>query len=293
MNMITLLLVEDDPADTRLIKDALARLRYITVDLVCANSLANAFACLDDLKLDVIISNLDLTDSTGLETLIRISEKVPEVPIIVLTGDEDEELAVGALQAGAQDYLRKGQINNISMLYRSIRYSIERNRLIQQLKSISITDELTGLYNRRGFLMLAKKQLELAARMNKTMWLIYMDVDNMKWINDNLGHHEGDNALRNTANILQQTFRESDILARIGGDEFAVIAFEDSKTGADGMISRITTDLASFNAEKERPYQLSVSIGGVPCDARPDCDISMLLTRADKVMYEQKIARKS
>jgi two-component system, cell cycle response regulator len=292
LNTIRLLLIENDPGDTRLIKDALTRLKHISVDLVCTNSLPNAFTCLDSRKIDVIISNLDLPDSHGLDTLIKLSERVPEAPIIVLTEDDDEELAVGALQSGAQDYLRKGQINNISILYRSIRYSIERNRLIQQLRAISVTDELTGLYNRRGFLMLAKKQLELAARMNKTMWLIYMDVDNMKWINDNLGHHEGDTALRNTANILHQTFRESDIIARIGGDEFAVIAFEDTGTGADSMISRISTDMVNFNAEENRAYKLSVCIGAVPCNAQADCDISILLSKADKLMYEQKMAKK-
>ena len=292
MTTITVLLVEDDLADAELIKDALSRLRYITVDLVCANSLANAFAFLNSRHLDVIISDLGLPDSQGLETLIKLSEQVPEVPIIVLTGYDDEELALGALKSGAQDYLVKGQID-INILYRSIRYSIERNRLNQQLKSISITDELTGLYNRRGFLMLARKQLELAARMDKTMWLLYMDVDNMKWINDNLGHNEGDNALRNIANILKHTFRDSDILARIGGDEFAVVALEDAKTGADRMISRISVDIANFNAKENKPYQLSVSIGTVPCDTKPDCDISMLLSTADKLMYEQKMARKS
>ncbi len=292
MNTITLLLVEDDLADAELIKDTLSRLRYITVDLVCANSLKNAFAFLNHRHLDVIISDLGLPDSQGLETLIKLSEQVPEVPIIVLTGYDDEELALGALKSGAQDYLVKGQID-INILYRSIRYSIERNRLNQQLKSISITDELTGLYNRRGFLMLARKQLELAARMDKTMWLLYMDVDNMKWINDNLGHNEGDNALRNIANILKHTFRDSDILARIGGDEFAVVALEDAKTGADRMISRISNDIANFNAKEHKPYQLSVSIGTVSCDTKPDCDISMLLSTADKLMYEQKMARKS
>ena len=291
LNTITLLLVEDDPADAKLLTEALSRLRYMTVDLVCANSLSNAFAHLDGLKFDVIISDLGLPDSQGLETLIKMSEKVPEVPIIVLTGYDDEELAVGALKSGAQDYLVKGQID-INILYRSIRYSIERNSLIQQLKSISITDELTGLYNRRGFLMLAKKQLELATRINKTMWMIYMDVDNMKWINDNLGHHEGDSALIDTANILKRTFRESDIVARIGGDEFAVIAFEESKTGADSMISRISTDIANLNAKENRAYQLSVSIGAVSCDTSPACDVSMLLSIADKLMYEQKMTRK-
>jgi diguanylate cyclase (GGDEF)-like protein len=287
-----LLLVEDDPADAELLKDALSKLQHITVDLLCANSLSNALTYLEDRKLDVIISDLGLPDSQGLETLIKISEKVPEIPIIVLTGYDDEELAVRALKSGAQDYLIKGQID-ITILSRSIRYSIERNHLFQQLKAISITDELTGLYNRRGLLMLAKKQLDLAARMNKTMRLIYMDIDNMKWINDNLGHHEGDNALRNIANILKQAFRDYDILARIGGDEFAVLVLEDSKTGADSMISRISTDISSFNAIENRAYQLSVSMGAVPCDPKPDSDISMLLTIADKLMYEQKITRKS
>ena len=291
LKTIKLLLIEDDPADAELLRNVLSKLSYMTVDLVCTNSLSNAYAILDTLAIDVIISDLGLPDSQGLETLIKISEKFTEVPIIILTGDDDEELALGALKAGAQDYLVKGQID-INVLYRSIRYSIERNSLIRQLKSISITDELTGLYNRRGFLMLARKQLELAARMNKTMWLLFMDVDNMKWINDNLGHNEGDNALRNTANILQQTFRESDILARIGGDEFAVIAFEESKTGADSMTSRISTDMANFNSKENRAYQLSVSIGAVSCDTSPDCDISMLLSMADKLMYEQKMTRK-
>ena len=269
LKTIKLLLIEDDPADAELLRNVLSKLSYMTVDLVCTNSLSNAYAILDTLAIDVIISDLGLPDSQGLETLIKISEKFTEVPIIILTGDDDEELALGALKAGAQDYLVKGQID-INVLYRSIRYSIERNSLIRQLKSISITDELTGLYNRRGFLTLAKKQLELAARINKTMWLIYVDIDNMKWINDNLGHPEGDNALRNTANIIKQSFRESDILARIGGDEFAVVALEDSKAGADSMISRISNDMTSFNSKEKKPYQLSVSIGIVPCDTGPE-----------------------
>jgi two-component system, cell cycle response regulator len=291
VNTIAVLLVEDDPADAELLMDVLSRLGHITVDLTCANCLATAFAILDSRRIDIIISDLGLPGCRGLETVVKLLEKVPEVPIIVLTGYDAEELAVGALNLGAQDYLVKGHINT-NVLYRSIRYSIERNHLIQQLKSISITDDLTGLYNRRGFLMLAKKQLELASRMNKTMWMIYLDVDKMKWINDTLGHHEGDNALRNTAKILKQTFRDSDILARIGGDEFAVVALEDSKSGADSMIARILTDIASFNAKANIRYQLSVSMGAVPCDTRPDCDISMLLTVADKLMYEQKILRK-
>ncbi len=291
LKSITLLLIEDDTADAELLEEALSRLKYMSVDLIRAESLSDALARLRARKFDIIISDLGLPDSQGLKTLINISEHVPEIPVIVLTGYDDEEAALGALKLGAQDYLVKGHID-INILYRSIRYSIERNSLIQQLKSISITDELTGLYNRRGFLMMARKQLELASRINKTMWLIYMDVDNMKWINDNLGHEEGDNALRDTAGILKQTFRESDILARIGGDEFAIVALEDSKTGADSMIARISNDIRKSSSQKKRAYHLSVSVGAVPCDSRPDCDISRLLTLADKLMYEQKMFKR-
>jgi len=288
---ITLLLIEDDPADTMFIRDILADVSYTKIDITSVDRLSGAIKHLDDKSINVILTDLNLPDSHGLATLFKLLEQNPEVPIIALSGFDDEELALVAVKSGAQDYLIKGQIDK-DRLVRSIRYSIERQRLIQELKSISITDELTGLYNRRGFLVLAKKQLEMAARFKKLLWMIYLDIDNMKWINDNLGHKEGDKSLIDMSNILKQTFRESDIVARIGGDEFAIITFHEDGPDSRQMIKRVRENTKNFNGQMGRPYKLSVSIGLVTCDSVPNGDINELLSVADKVMYKEKISKK-
>jgi diguanylate cyclase (GGDEF)-like protein len=254
--------------------------------------LSSAIKYFDEKSVDVILTDLNLPDSHGLDTLAELIEKNPEVPIIVLSGIEDEKLALSAVKSGAQDYLIKGQID-YERLIRSIRYSIERHHLLQAIKSISITDELTGLYNRRGFLLLAKKQLEMASRFKKLLWLIYLDIDNMKAINDNLGHKEGDKALIDVSDILKRTFRESDIVARIGGDEFAIIAVNEVGLDSEQMVARIHENTKAFTGGTWRPYKLSVSIGAVASDCIPDCDIDEMLSMADKVMYKEKISKKT
>jgi two-component system, cell cycle response regulator len=291
MKKITLLLIEDDPADAELISVFLAGVRHATIDITSVNRLSAAIKHLDDRDVDVILTDLGLPDSNGIGTLDKIHEKKPETPIIVLSGLDDEALALEAVKSGAQDYLIKGKIDD-DRLMRSILYSIERNRLMQELKEITITDDLTGLYNRRGFLVLAKKQLEMAARFDNILWLIYLDVDNMKWINDNLGHKEGDRSLVDMSEILRQTFRESDILARIGGDEFAVIAVNEVDMHSQQMLARVRENISSFNAKMGRPYKLSVSMGLVSCDSVSDCDINELLSIADKSMYKEKLIKK-
>jgi two-component system, cell cycle response regulator len=291
MKKISLLLIEDDPADTELIRLYLGDVRHATIDIASVNRLSDAIKHLDDRDVDVILTDLGLPDSNGLGILDKIHEKKPETPIIVLSGLDDEALALEAVKSGAQDYLIKGHIDD-DRLMRSILYSIERNRLMQELKEITITDDLTGLYNRRGFLVLAKKQLEMAARFDNVLWLIYLDIDDMKWINDNLGHKEGDRSLVDMSNILKQTFRESDILARIGGDEFATIAVNEGDMNSTQMLERVRENIKSFNAKMGRPYKLSVSMGSVSCDAVADCDINELLSMADQFMYKEKIIKK-
>jgi two-component system cell cycle response regulator len=292
MEHIKLLLIEDDPADTELFRDIVSDLRHETIDITCTNRLSSAFKHLEGGKIEVILTDLDLPDSHGLDTVVRINEQFLDVPVIVLSGFDHEDLAIESVKSGAQDYLIKGQID-ADRLIRSIRYSIERHRLIQELKSLAITDELTGLYNRRGFLVLAGKQLEMAARVKKLLWLIYLDIDSMKWINDNLGHKQGDDALISMADILKQTFRESDIIARIGGDEFAIVALNEFEPDPYKMVTRIQENIANFNANKGRPYKLSVSTGLVACDSVPDRNINELLSIADRFMYEEKKSKKN
>lgn len=168
-----------------------------------------------------------------------------------------------------------------------------RKQLEEELKKISNTDPLTGLYNRRGFITLAEHTLSLAKRLKKKLILLFIDLDNMKWINDNLGHNIGDIALKETADILKKTFRENDLIARIGGDEFVVLGVIESEDDREDIISRLNKKIDEFNKEKERSFKLSISIGTVFYNSDDSYSIEDLLERADKLMYEEKRKKKA
>jgi diguanylate cyclase (GGDEF)-like protein len=158
-----------------------------------------------------------------------------------------------------------------------------------KLEEMAVTDELTGLKNRRGFFMLAEQQLKAANREKTKLWFIFIDVDGMKSVNDQYGHSEGDKALAAAANILRNTFRESDVIARIGGDEFVVMI-----TGADEskdcvIMDRLQKNLDLHNAAAKDHYRLSLSAGIVYSDpGEKSCSIEALLKKADALMYEIK-----
>ncbi|MDD5312615.1 MAG: MASE3 domain-containing protein [Dehalococcoidia bacterium] len=168
----------------------------------------------------------------------------------------------------------------------------ERKQTEELFKSLSLIDDLTGLYNRRGFLALAEQQLKLSFRMNKSITLMFADLDNMKWINDTLGHLEGDSALVAVARILKETFRETDVLARIGGDEFAVLMVGADETNSDILVSRLHEKLREFNTTGTHNYELSLSIGLAYNSPGTHCYLNDLLERADKLMYEKKRSRR-
>ncbi len=534
-----ILIVEDNPADVRLIQEMLNESRGNALRFEHAAALSDALALLDNSPADVILLDLSLPDSRGIETLAKIQEKAPHTPIIVLTGMEDQSLAMQAVQTGAQDYLIKGEVVSV-LLSRSIQYAIERKQIElsikeneekaraisdssidaiimidgkgtvsyinksaermfgydeseiigkklhsmivsdearkmynlklpafektgkcdvvgkrlevmaskkdgtrfpveisiscfeingewhsvgtvhditerrktikelekltraveqspasviitdtignieyvnpkftemtgfsfkeavgqnprmlksgehppeyyaqlwetilsgqewrgeflnkkknntlyweqasispiknergeiahfvavkedvtgrknmeKQLKEAAITDELTGLYNRRGFFTLSEKQSSLADRTGKQMSLLYIDLDNMKSINDKHGHEEGDRALVDVANILKKSFRKSDIISRIGGDEFAVLLTEHSFDDIEQtVLINLNNNLSAHNAEAGRPDQLSLSMGMSHFDPKKPCSIGDLLSQADALMYQHK-----
>ncbi|MCX8037069.1 MAG: PAS domain S-box protein [Candidatus Sumerlaeia bacterium] len=170
--------------------------------------------------------------------------------------------------------------------------AIERTRRMEELKTQSISDELTGLYNRRGFLMLAEQQMKVAARAGKGFILLFSDLDGLKWINDNLGHQEGDAALQAAATVLRTTFRESDIVARIGGDEFAAIAVFAPPPTAEMLMARLQENVAAYNQRHANKFTLSLSAGFATYDPHKPCSMDDLLTQADALMYEQKRQRR-
>jgi diguanylate cyclase (GGDEF)-like protein/PAS domain S-box-containing protein len=164
----------------------------------------------------------------------------------------------------------------------------ERKQNEELYRSLSLIDDLTGLYNRRGFLTLATKQLKLGYRLNKCLTVLYADLDHMKWINDTLGHVEGDTALVQAARMLKDAFRESDIIGRIGGDEFAVFMMGADEMYAEIILARLHDRMKAYNASSNKSYELSLSIGIHFCTSDQLCNLSEMLDRADRLMYEKK-----
>ena len=151
----------------------------------------------------------------------------------------------------------------------------------REIRNLAVTDELTGLYNRRGFLTAATHQLKLAHRQGEDALLLFCDLDGLKQINDSFGHREGDLALIRAADTLEETFRDSDILARLGGDEFAVLALDASSPSRQAMVPRINESLARANAKDSR-YTLSFSIGIARFDPLNAASLGELMARADR-----------
>lgn len=285
---LKVLLVESDREYLEQLRERLADVRAgAGIEMEWAGELSEALARLTRGGIDAILLDLDLPDSKGMVTFERTFAFAPDVPIVVLTAQEDEEVAVSTVQGGAQDYLVKDEVGP-ALLARALRHAIERHRLLSALRSLSLIDDLTGLYNRRGFADLGEQYLKLARRTTRGVTLVFLDLDRFKTINDSLGHHVGDRALMKVADILRATFRRSDIVARLGGDEFAVLALEASGESSDLLLDRLRERFRDFNASGREPYQLSASIGM----ARHDVDMRMrledLLSEADNAMYEEK-----
>lgn len=176
--------------------------------------------------------------------------------------------------------------------FATIRDITEMARLREQLKAESVTDCLTGLYNRRGFFTLAENSLELAGRMGFRATCLYFDLDGFKTVNDTLGHEEGDNVLRETASVLRKTFRMSDIKGRVGGDEFAVLMLHDGKGEPPDIPSRLEMEISRANNCRAGGYRLAMSMGRSEWFPGNPVSLEELLLEADKKMYENKKIRK-
>lgn len=168
----------------------------------------------------------------------------------------------------------------------------KRERLEHKLQTMSITDELTGLYNRRGFLTLATQQMNLAGRSKKAMLLFSADLDKMKYINDTFGHREGDQALIDIASILREAFRKTDIICRLGGDEFAILTIDTTDKTGEVLLKRLDTILETYNRREGRKYKLSMSVGVVKYNPLNPSSLDELMTQADALMYEEKRKKK-
>jgi diguanylate cyclase (GGDEF)-like protein len=171
------------------------------------------------------------------------------------------------------------------------RAALERHAA--EVQALSLADELTGLRNRRGFMMIAAHQLRIASRTTHGALLFFADLNGMKCINDTLGHDMGDVAICATADLLRLSFRDADVIARLGGDEFVVFAPDADPNAIPALRTRLALNVAAYNARGEHPFELSISLGAAIYDPQEPRSLEALLAEADEAMYEQKRARQT
>ena len=420
-----ILLIEDNLDYARLIQRILSSKSSSAMSVEHHDTFTAGFERLLEGDIDLVLLDLDLPDSGTTDTILQIHQGA-EVPIIVLTGTDDEHIALKSVQKGAQDYLMKSRIDS-SLLIRSIKYAIERKKVddklkrteerfrllientvdliaildldgtikyvspshkrivgydeqdmlgkkafefvhpedlprvveifskgIQQisegvyddfsnsnedlsnsaefrfrhkdgywitlesigsmyppesgetgviinsrditerkkmeesLRNLSVTDDLTNLYNRRGFLSFAEHHIQAADRKKQKLLLILIDLDGLKLINDAFGHKEGDMALIDTAEIIKNTFRKSDLIARVSGDEFVALTTDTKLNAAQAIRERMEENIAAHNAKQKRLYKISLSFGISIYDPYHPSTIDRLIVKADELMYMDK-----
>lgn len=299
---IRVLLIEDNPGDARLIREFLIGTGGGTFRVDWAEGLEDGLRRLVPGRADIVLLDLSLPESKGLDTVAKVLTHAPWVPVVVLTGLDDASVAVDAVRRGAQDYLVKGQIDG-NLLGRAIRYAIERkeveskladaNTRLEQanrrLEELATTDGLTGLCNRRRFMEMLERECQRVHRTGGDLALAMLDLDRFKSVNDTLGHAAGDRVLAEVAAVMRESARATDVIARYGGDEFLILtpdtAADEAVVGAERIRQRIADHPIPFSG---RTLQVTVSIGvGATADGRA-VSADALLKLADEALYAAK-----
>lgn len=291
--IIAVLLIEDNPADALLLREAVREDALSIFQFTIAESMNAGLEFLRNAEFDVVLLDLGLPDSQGLKSFETVHSAFPAKPVVVLSGSNDQRLALEAVQSGAQDYLVKGS-TGWEIASRAMRYAIERKRMEERLHFMATHDALTGLPNRQLFHDRLTHAIQLSRRLalqKNEKWelaVMLLDLDNFKSANDLYGHPQGDNLLQAVSKQLRECVRESDTVARMGGDEFTLI-FE-NVSDADNAALLAKKVLATFNrsyilAGHEFKVTASIGISLYPHDGE---DAETLLTRADIAMYRAK-----
>ncbi|MBN1216112.1 MAG: EAL domain-containing protein [Candidatus Lokiarchaeota archaeon] len=305
LDKINILIIEDNPGDVKIIEKILSEIETTIYNLVCKVNLSDGIKYALIKKPDIILLDLMLSDSHGLETLKIIREKVSRIPIVVLTGIDDEEIGVQAVKFGAQDYLVKNYIQS-RIFSRVILYAIERSKAEEEIKFLAYYDYLTKLPNRRYFLERFNATIASAGRYNRISAILFLDIDDFKLINDSLGHKIGDLLLIDISKRLKKCIRKSnfnysnkkietfiDVVARLGGDEFVISLIEISNPEDSSKIAkRIVHELSHPYYVEDHEIYITASIGIAlyPSDGE---NTETLLKHADIAMYQAKKSGKN
>ena len=283
---VGVLLVEDNPGDARLVEIMLSEPGLMwDFEISHTARLGDAVEELERSEFDVVLLDLSLPDSSGMETVERVRTVASRTPVVVLSGRDDEEIALKALQGGAEDYLVKGRGDG-ELVARSIRYAIQRKKAEERLAYLAQYDPLTGLANRALFQDRLQQAVARAERSEGLLALVFVDLDRFKAVNDTFGHDCGDALLREVSGRMEDRVRKSDTVARLGGDEFALI-LEDLSEAEDA--ARVAQDVQRRLLEPvhlagdQVPVSASMGIALWPASGG-----ERLLKDADAAMYRAK-----
>ncbi len=292
---IRILIIEDNQDSAQLIQEELIENNgNIRFKPELAECLSAGIEHINNRGADVILLDVTLPDMQGIDTLIELKKNVPDIPIIVYSNHDDESFAVKAIQEGAQDYLVKGSVER-DLLVRSIRYSIERHRMLkkmkqaqEELRQFAHYDSLTGLPNRKLLYEHLGEAIARARREDNIMAVMFLDLDKFKIINDELGHALGDVLLQSVTKRIKNCMRQNDVLSRQGGDEF-IIVLDDigSKEDISIVAERIRNTLSGVYVLEGKELSISVSIG-ISIYPEDSFDIDILIKKADVAMYNAR-----
>jgi len=291
LGAVRVLVVEDNPADARLITEWLGTGKAV-FEIEQIDNLAAALSRIEAGRTDVVLLDLGLPDSSGLATLHRVRRAAPQLPVVVLSGLDDQELAIQAVRAGAQDFLTKG-LHTEELLRRSLRYAMERKRTEERLDFLATHDDYTGLANRNLLMENVRQAVAHASRHKRYAALLILDVDNLKRVNDTLGHSVGDQIIRATAQRLTGCVRHGDTVARLGGDEFCILLADLANESDASMVAqKILQTMYQVFVIGQHELHMTVSIGGALCPQN-GTEPEVLLKNADVALYRAKQAGKN
>ncbi len=306
-----ILIAEDDPVSRRVLTVQLIKWGH---EVVVTENGIEAWETLRSPNapklaiLDWMMPGMD-----GVEVCRRLRQEQVDSPVylILLTALSLKENVIAGLEGGADDYLTKPfdrqelrvrvqagvriveLQSNLCERVKELQEAVaEKERAEEALRNLTLTDDMTGLYNHRGFFTLAKHIAKMARRNKQNSVLIYADMDGLKQINDNFGHSVGSLAIKETAEILRRTFRDCDLVSRFGGDEFVILSPNVNETEIQTIVQRLRTNLDEYNKSSEHPFELSLSLGAVPIDHSDKNSFEKQIAVADSAMYLEKRERK-
>ena len=281
------LLIEDNLIDAQLIRRLLRRITASYYRITHVRTLKDALLSAEELTPDVILADLNLPDSRGMQTVSSLQTSYPDIPLVIVSAWEDEAISLRSVKAGAQDYLVKGHIDGAN-LHRVIRYAVERKRTELELVRLAHYDQLTGLPNRTLLRERMEHALRRAVRNHAGVATMILDMDRFKEVNDTLGHEIGDKLLIEASKRIRASVRDQDTVARLGGDEFAVILEGVSEAREVlPVIERIIEALSGPTTVDGHEIKSSTSIG-IAMYPENGADLSELLRAADLAMYQAK-----